>query len=276
MSFDPESAGRNVVATLKRHRTSILIGAVIGLFSGGPVGLLMGGFIGYLLSRLLRKAVSAFQPQQAFFKATFSVMGKLAKADGRVTEDEIAFARTVMVQMRLDEARQQEAIAFFNQGKEADFDIAGVLKPLAVYFRHRANVRMIFVEIQLQAAFADGEVSPAELAVIQQVCAHLQMTEQEVAALVARMQAQQSFHHQGQYGFDPVQVLQDAYAVLGVEESATDAEVKKAYRKLMSQHHPDKLVAKGLPEEMLQVAKEKAQEIQAAYEQIRKIRKAAA
>ncbi len=279
MAFDPESAGRGLAETFKAHRTSILLGAIVGLFTGGPAGLVFGGLFGYLVSRLLRKAVSSLNPQQAFFRATFSVMGKLAKADGRVSEQEIAFARAVMEQMRLDDTRKAEAIELFNEGKQPDFEIASVLKPLAIYLRHRPTVRMIFVEIQLQAAFADGEVSKPELEIIQQVCAYLQMTEQEVSALVSRMQAQQSFHQYGQQGFanaNPEQMIDDAYAVLGVERSASDGEVKKAYRKLMSQHHPDKLVAKGMPEEMVQVAKEKSQEIQAAYELVRKMRKAQA
>lgn len=275
MAFNPEAAGRKAAETFRQHQTSIVVGALVGLLTGGPVGLLLGGGFGYMVSRLLRSAVEKVNPQQAFFKATFAVMGKLAKADGRVSESEIEFARSVMAQMQLDEARRQEAIALFTEGKEADYDIATVLKPLAIFLRHRPAVRMIFVEIQLQAAFSDGEVSPAELAIIRQVCALLQMTEQEVAALVSRMRAQQSFHHGGYSGMGPSegQVLADAYTVLGVDEAASDADVKRAYRKLMSQHHPDKLVAKGMPEEMLQLAKEKAQEIQAAYEQVRKARK---
>jgi len=278
MAFDPETAGRSLAESLKRHRTSILLGSVVGLFTGGPAGLIMGGLFGYFASRLLLGMVKKFHPQQALFKATFSVLGKVAKADGRVSENEIAFASTLMNQMRLTGEKRQEAIDQFNAGKEADFDIAEALKPLAVYLRHRADVRMFFVEVQLQAAFADGEVSAAELEVIQQVCAHLQMTQQEVEMLVARMQAQQSFHQQGQQGFSgpqAAQMLDAAYRVLGVEAEATDAEVKKAYRKLMSQHHPDKLVSKGLPEEMVTMAKEKSQEIQAAYEQVRRARKAA-
>lgn len=278
MAFDPETAGRSLAESLKRHRTSILLGSVIGLFTGGPAGLVMGGLFGYFASRLLLGAVKAFHPQRALFKATFSVMGKVAKADGRVSENEIAFASALMNQMRLTGEKRQEAIDQFNAGKEADFDVAEALKPLAVYLRHRPDVRMFFVEVQLQAAFADGEVSAAELEVIQQVCAHLQMTKQEVEMLVARMQAQQSFHQQGQQGFagpQAAQMLDAAYRVLGVEAEATDAEVKKAYRKLMSQHHPDKLVSKGLPEEMVTMAKEKSQEIQAAYEQVRRARKAA-
>ncbi|MGB0734058.1 MAG: DnaJ domain-containing protein, partial [Pontibacterium sp.] len=103
-------------------------------------------------------------------------------------------------------------------------------------------------------------------------CRLLALTEQEIAVLISRAKAQRSFHDEG--GFvSPQAKLDDAYKVIGVEPEATDAEVKRAYRKLMSQHHPDKLVAKGLPEEMMQVAKEKSQEIQAAYELIKQSRK---
>ena len=168
MAFDPETAGRSLAESLRRHRTSILLGSVVGLFTGGPAGLVMGGLFGYFASRLLLGAVKAFHPQRALFKATFSVMGKVAKADGRVSENEIAFASALMNQMRLTGEKRQEAIDQFNAGKEADFDIAEALKPLAVYLRHRPDVRMFFVEVQLQAAFADGEVSAAELEVIQQ------------------------------------------------------------------------------------------------------------
>lgn len=278
MGFNPERAGRQLAENLKRYRTSILLGSVVGLFTGGPAGLVMGGLFGYFASRMLSRAMSNYHPQQVLFRATFSVMGKVAKADGRVSEREIAFASAVMDQMQLAGAKRQEAIEHFTLGKDPDYDIGSVLRPLAKYLKHRPDVRMIFVEVQLQAAFADGEVSRDELAVIQQVCALLEMTEQEVEILVSRMRAQQSFHQQGEYGFSPEQAAQrvaDAYQVLGVDESASDAEVKKAYRRLMSQHHPDKLLAKGLPEEMVQMAKEKSQEIQAAYEQVKKTRKAA-
>lgn len=279
MSFNPEVAGQKVAESFKAYRTSILLGGLVGLFTGGFFGLFMGDFAGFLISRALRSLINNFHPQQALFRATFAVMGKVAKADGRVSENEIAFASALMNQMRLTPEKRQEAIDQFNLGKDADFDIAAALKPLAIYLRQRANVRVMFVEIQLQAAFADGDVSPAELEVIQEVCAHLEMTAEEVEVLVARSRAYRSFHQQGGAGGfgspQQAQRLDDAYKVLGIGAEASDAEVKKAYRKLMSQHHPDKLVAKGLPEEMQQLAKEKSQEIQAAYEQIRQARKAA-
>ncbi|MFC6669672.1 co-chaperone DjlA [Marinobacterium aestuariivivens] len=280
MAINPEQFGTGLGEALRRHRTGLVVGGLIGLISGGLFGLVLGAGVGFMLDRWLKGAVSKLNPREAFFRGTFAVMGKIAKADGRVSETEIQYARAVMARMNLDERRRQEAIELFNEGKQDYFDIADVLRPLAALIRYHAPLKLMFVEIQLQAAMADGDISPAELAIIRQVCQLLMMTEQEVAALVARMQAQQAFeehsfrsHQQG--GFSDPRLLKDAYGVLGVGESASDAEVKKAYRRLMSQHHPDKLVAKGLPEEMMQLAKEKAQEIQAAYDRIKAARKAA-
>jgi len=281
MAINPEQFGAGLGGALRRHRTGLVIGGLIGLLSGGPFGLVLGGGIGFLIDRWLKGAVSKLNPREAFFRATFAVMGKIAKADGRVSENEIQYARAVMARMNLDERRRQEAIELFTEGKREDYDIGEVMRPLGALIRYHAPLKLMFVEIQLQAAMADGDISQAELAIIREVCQLLMMTEREVAALVARMQAQQafeehSFHsHQQPPGYSDPRVLKDAYGVLGVDEAASDAEVKKAYRRLMSQHHPDKLVAKGLPEEMMQLAKEKTQEIQAAYDRIRAARKAA-
>lgn len=273
MGFNAQEAGEQLGSTFKKYSTSILLGAAVGLFSGGFWGLIFGGFVGYLISRALTKAVSAINPQQAFFKATFSVMGRLAKADGRVTENEIQFARNVMAQMRLDEARKREAIELFTQGKSENFDLVRTVKPLALLLRHRPTVKLMFIEIQLQAAMADGEVSEPELRIIDELCQILEFGTDSVEEVIARVKAQRDFYQHGQAGVDSSVLLKDAYAVLGVDESASDAEVKKAYRRQMSQHHPDKLVSKGLPEEMIELAKEKSQEIQAAYERIKAARK---
>ncbi|MCJ8299971.1 MAG: DnaJ domain-containing protein, partial [Pseudomonadales bacterium] len=113
------------------------------------------------------------------------------------------------------------------------------------------------------------EISPNELKVIQQVCTFLKMSQEDMNQLLSRMQAQQSF--QGQQTSE--ESIEDAYQVLGVSATVDDPALKKAYRRLMSQHHPDKLVAKGLPEEMMQLAKEKTQEIQAAYDIVKTSRK---
>ena len=279
MGFNGEKAGFSLGRLIRNNRTALVIGGLIGLFSGGLFGLLLGGAVGVVLSNALKSALGkALNPQEAFFKATFAVMGKLAKADGRVSEQEIQYARDVMDRMRLSEERKREAIELFNEGKEADFDIAEVMRPLSALIRFRIPLKLMFVEIQLQAAMADGQVSEAETQIIREICALLQMSQMEMAALMARMQSQYSYQqhsyqsHQGSYVSEQ-QLLQEAYGVLGVSEDVSDAELKKAYRRLMSQHHPDKLVAKGLPEEMMQLAKEKTQEIQAAYDRVREARK---
>ncbi len=271
--------GQALGEAVYRNRTGIVLGALVGLMSGGFVGLLFGGVIGFMLQRALSaKVMATLNPQKLFFEATFAVMGKVAKADGRVTEQEISYAREVMNRMNLSEQKRREAIELFSRGKESDFEISTLVVPLARLIRFRSDVKQMFVEIQLQAAFADNQVSQAELLVIQEVCSLLQISYQDLQQILHRCRAEQAFnqqsyrgHQQGQV--DEAQLVREAYGVLGVEESVSDAELKRAYRKLMSQHHPDKLVSKGLPEEMMQLAKEKAQEIQVAYERIRDYRK---
>lgn len=279
MAFRSEKAGFSLGQLVRRNRTALIIGGFIGLLSGGLFGLLLGAGIGVALSAALKNALgNALNPQDAFFKATFTVMGKLAKADGHVSEAEIQYAREVMSRMGLSEERRLEAMALFSQGKESDFDIAEVMRPLSALIRFRIPLKLMFVEIQLQAAMADGKVSEAETVIIREICGLLQMSQAEMAALIARMQSQFSYQqhsyqsHQGGYVSEH-ELLKESYGVLGVDESVSDAELKKAYRRLMSQHHPDKLVAKGLPEDMMQLAKEKTQEIQGAYDRIRTARK---
>lgn len=260
------------ISRVKKHRGAVIIGALIGLIFGGFSGVMFGGAIGFFVSYMFVEKAAKYGPQEVFFRATFSVMGKLAKTDGAVSQNEITFARGVMDHLQLNEAKRREAIELFTQGKAPDFDMARVLTPLASFFRTRPALKLMFVEIQLQAALADGEISPAEMKLIEEICTLLRMNSQEIAAVISRMQAQQSFYSGGGPQQSNAIPISAAYQVLGVTEESTDAEIKRAYRKLMSQHHPDKLVSKGLPEEMISLAKEKTQEIQNAYEQVKAAR----
>ncbi len=275
------------------HVTTIL-GTLIGLVFGGPFGALFGGLIGYWLDsqqrrQLMRSAQARTrqgraQAQSAFFRATFMVMGRVAKSDGLVSQSEIDVATALMSRMGLTQEQRREAIGLFNQGKEPGSDIESALSA----FRRVADgsLTQIFLEIQLQAAYAGGQpISAAERAVLKHVCSMLGVSNFTFEVIHQRFLAQQSFHsrqqqwRQGSHSYRQQSVqterysLDKAYGVLGVKADASDAEVKKSYRRLMSQHHPDKLVAKGLPPEMMEVAKEKTQEIQAAYDAIRNARK---
>ncbi|MFP8965621.1 co-chaperone DjlA [Pokkaliibacter sp. CJK22405] len=277
--------------SLRRHRTGIIAGAIICL-PWGLKGVIIGALIGFWLDRRVRSALggsSQLEVQRSFFVATFTVMGRLAKADGRVSESEIAFARVVMDRMRLNEDQRREAINHFNRGKDPDFSLSEALQPLAFAMSRSFALRQIFLEIQLQAAMVDGQITQAEVEVLDQVCRELRISVEEFQALIRRMQAEQAFYQWHQQGSgsssqehsrsqsswgsaSKASGLQEAYGVLGVDASTSDQEVKKAYRRLMSQHHPDKLVSKGLPDEMIQLAKEKTQEIQAAYERVKAAR----
>ena len=253
-----------------------ILGMIIGYIYGGFFGLLLGLYIGWLLDRKLRPYVARWlvkalhrhlqKTQRTFFEVTFQVMGHLAKADGRVSEQEIRVARQIMAQMQLDENTTREAMELFSKGKEPGFDLDATLAPLRLIGQRQRNLMRMFIEIQLRAAMADGEIDSAERTVLQKICTSLGFSEQDLARMEAMMRAERHSHqHPGKQGMD----LADAYSILDISEQASDAEVKKAYRKLINQHHPDKLAAKGLPVEMMKLAEEKSHEIRTAYERIR-------
>lgn len=272
--------GYSFGANMARHRTGLLLGALIGL-SGGPSGILLGAALGYYLDKRIRSGAgfetwTQAKAQMAFFDATFCVMGKIAKADGHVTSEEIRYAEQVMVQMQLTGEHRTRAINCFNQGKASDFDLVQVLEPLRRALVNNAAVKQMFIEIQLQAALVDGQFSQSEGVILAQVCQLLGITQQQFDAVAARMKSEQSFHQSGgngQFEGQGASGLKQAYGVLGVDSNCDTKTLKSAYRKLMSQHHPDKLVARGLPDEMMLIAKQKTQEIQAAYDAIKKSRK---
>ncbi|HHH44636.1 MAG TPA: co-chaperone DjlA [Gammaproteobacteria bacterium] len=256
-----------------------VLGGAFGYLLAGPLGALIGAALGHNFDRGLGSNLGAqFKPgaqervQTAFFTALFSVMGHLAKADGRVSPDEIEVARDVMRRMNLNEQMRKAAIGLFNQGKQPGFPLQDVLRQFRQECHRRRNLMQMFVEILMHAAHADGKLDSAERGVLEQVRQALGFTTLEFRHIEALVRNARHFGGGG-FGGDatasPGASLQEAYEILGVERSASDAEVKKAYRRLMNQHHPDKLVAKGLPEEMIRLATEKTQEIKKAYDLVK-------
>ncbi len=255
-----------------------LAGGTLGFALGGPLGAMIGAMLGHQFdkSSAQREQVefdlgSQERTQLAFFTATFSVMGYLAKADGRVSPEEIQMAEQVMAQMRLDGEQREAAVGLFNQGKQADFALDDVLEQFRRECHRKGTLKQMFIEIQLQAAYADGVKHPAEERVLKHICTVLGYPHTLLSQLESLIFAQQRAYQEAARASSESE-LKNAYRILGVDSSAPDAEVKKAYRRLMSQHHPDKLVSKGLPEEMIEVATSKTQEIQKAYNLIKKCR----
>ena len=254
-----------------------LIGGAFGFMLGGPLGAVLGAALGHNFDKGLTGIMhdpgmgsgNAERVQTAFFTATFSVMGYIAKADGRVSQSEINLARDVMRQMQLRDEQAKAAMKLFNEGKQPDFPLADVLRQFRQECHRRTNLIRMFLEIQIATAMADGTIDPDEHSALYEIADALGFPRRVFEQLLSMVQAQQ--HYAGG-GAQPAASMADAYAVLGIKKSATDAEIKKAYRRLTNQHHPDKLVSKGLPEEMIDIAKTKTQEIRAAYDQIKQSR----
>lgn len=254
-------------------------GGILGLIVGGPVGAAIGAFIGHQFDRGLAVGrieeggrFSHAERQQIFFETTFRVMGALAKADGRVSEQEIQAARGIMHQMQLRPEDVRRAIHLFTQGKLPDADIEGQVGRFRQACGSQPQLVRTFLEVQFEIVLAKGNVTPAERALLWRVADALGVGRVELAQLEAVLRAQRHFRREAPGHGQQGQALGDAYRALGIEAGASDEEVKTAYRRLMNQHHPDKLVAKGMPESMLEVAKERTREIRAAYELIRERR----
>ncbi|OQX47861.1 MAG: molecular chaperone DjlA, partial [Candidatus Sedimenticola endophacoides] len=139
-------------------------GGAFGFMLGGPLGLLLGAVLGHNLDKGLAglgdgEATASGDPERvksAFFTATFSVMGAVAKADGQVSRDEIRLAEAVMGEMDLSAEMRRTAIALFNQGKAGDFPLDDVVEQFRLECHRRNTLIQMFIEIQIQAAYADG------------------------------------------------------------------------------------------------------------------------
>jgi DnaJ like chaperone protein len=254
-----------------------IIGFIIGLTVGGIFFALIGLFIGHVIDvvRNNRFLHQAKETKRFLFEMTFKVMGYIAKSDGRVTDNELNAARSIMQRMNLNQIQRERAMHLFNEGKSSDFNLDDTLNELVRLSHGNFILLQIFTDLQLKAAQMSGPISSTK-----------QQTLDHIFARIGYQPFAFNFHshfsnfqHQGNFQQDysnfssyNTPSLHDDYLVLGVSENATNEDIKKAYRKLMNQHHPDKLMAKGLPEEMLKLATEKAQAIQLAYDRVKKAR----
>lgn len=320
-----------------------LVGGAFGALAGGPVGAILGLIAGHLVDDKLAgdagarealrrrplhrvedagvvedesddegeavgdpKAVNAL-----FFQVTFEVMGHVAKADGRVSDEDIRAARSVMTEFRLREAHIAEAIAHFTAGKDPDYELSRAVMALRRVCAGRPDLLRNFLEIQLRTALAADDLRGPARPMLMRVAAMLGVGGLEFARLEtvlrqrqrsrggARPSAGAAGGAAGAAGASgaagarpgggsrsggrtegagrspgavPRMSLTEAYEVIGVRAGAGDEAVVKAYRRQLSRHHPDKLRANGLPESMLEHAKQRTQQIIEAWDIIRAAR----
>lgn len=262
--------------------TGKVVGGLLGLMLG-PIGAVAGVLLGHQIDEHLdRQDAPPPGPEELqaiserFFRAAFRVMGYLAKADGRVSEQEISAARAVMAELRLDAVRVQQAIECFTVGKQPGFDLAAELAALERACAGRPDLLHVFVEIQVRAALGgnnlDGPVRP----LVNRIAARLGVSAFELAQIEAVLRIRggsfRQAHANAGPGFSPSERLDQAYKVLEASPGDSDQDVVKAYRRQLSRHHPDKLKANGLPESMIEHAKQRTQQIIEAYEVIRERR----
>ncbi|MUH72328.1 co-chaperone DjlA [Psychrosphaera haliotis] len=279
-----------------------MIGKIAGALFGFLLvrhflGALAGLWIGHLFDKALQRMndkgnveewlISNDAKQSIFFYTTFSVMGHVAKASGRVTPEHIKTANDFMAQMRLNEQQVAEAKDAFREGKLLGFPLKKKIKQFKNHFGNRRDLCQFFLEIQIQTAYSDSILEADEYNLLINIAKQLGFNKRNLTQLIAMWEAEMRFQNYKQQQQEKYKQydrkssssqeakapsLLDAYAVIGVSDRDSVRDIKRAYKRLMSQNHPDKLVAKGLPPEMMEVAKQKTQDIQSAYEIIKKAR----
>jgi DnaJ like chaperone protein len=274
----------------------VIVGRVLGLLIGAILFRLPGAFFGFLFGYLIDKVIGyvaqvKFSPEEkqriqaSFMRTLFLSLGHLAKADGKVSPREIEMTEYVITHLQLDYKGREEAISLFAEGKSLPRKaILEKLSDLKKMTKGHWAILNLFMEFQFQVAFSEGDVGPQDLEVLRAYASNLGYSTFQFDRLYGMHRAQHFFHERytgasgssgssRQYRSTNASSgtsLSHAYGVLGLKSGASKEEVKKAYRKLMNEYHPDKLASKGLPESMMRAATEKAQEIGQAYELILK------
>lgn len=252
-----------------------LIGVIAGYYFLGWWGVLLGLILGAIIDRIRVYGTGGMNPlqnamrQAVFLETVFISMGKLAKADGRVSEDEIAHVEQFMQKLNMTAQHREQAIKLFKQGTLPELDLYPLYQRFNSVCGHTRNLKQVMLAYLIILALADGKFHPEEEAMLTEIAGYLGYGPEAFKKMI-EMVLNQTHFAAGQASSEAA--LDDAYKALGVTKVSTDTEIKRAYRKLMSQYHPDKLIGQGVPEDMVAMATEQAKEIQLAYDLIKKSR----
>ena len=252
-----------------------IVAALLGFYFFGFFGALAAFFLGSMIDRSISYGIGGVNPlsrahrQSVFLGTVFVLMGKIAKADGQVSQNEIAHVEQLFQKLGMTAEHRQQSIALFKKGSAPDFDIKPTLNEFISVCGHTNSLRQMLLVYLIVMALADDHFDPAEEILLKEIALHLGYSQDAFQHILA-MVVNQTHFAGGQAS--TANSLEDAYKALGVSRESNDQEVKRAYRKLMSQYHPDKLMGQGVPEDMIAVATAQAQEVQVAYDLIKKSR----
>jgi len=246
-----------------------LVGAGAGYLIASIPGALLGALLGQALDRRmgvqslahLRELLGG-RPRPRDDELVFILLGRLAKSGGRVVDGHIQQARVEMRRLDLSEPAQRRAIQAFNRGKEGRDNLRGYLRRL----KTQPHAAEGLLRACWRMAWAGGKVSRVELDLIVRWGKWLGWS----AAKVEALSADQDFQSKPlvKSGDD----YQDALKLLGVSESAEPAQIKRAYRRLLSRHHPDKVAGSGASQMQVRDATEKTRDLHNAYTLVRERR----
>jgi DnaJ like chaperone protein len=254
-----------------------VIGTLAGLATGRIWLALIGLVIGHQFDRGFAERFSRIDTDgnarldrlpEPFVRTLFQTMGAIAKSDGRVTEDEIRAARALMHRLGLGGPEIRQAIECFQHGKEPSFPLRETLKRMRRDVGRNAESRRLFVRLLMEVSLAKGKLQQSERALLWKVCGELDISRVDLAQLEAMLRAQRGFR-QSPHGTLDTERVQAAYAMLGVSQSATNDEIKKAYRRLMNRNHPDKIASSDPDDGVLAAAHKRTRDIRGAYEMLK-------
>lgn len=252
-----------------------ILGAIVGLATGKPFIVLLGLFLGHQFDRGFAEklnrggskssndGIRQFSPE--FLEILFQASGHVAKADGRVTEEEIRAARILMDKLGLGPVERRAAIDYFEQGKNSAYPLKARIRQLRQRDARQPEYRVLFLKLLMEFALNDNKMNKNQRAVVWTIGRELQIGHLELAQLEAMLRAQRGFRHSPAGNADNFRV-DKAYKSLGVKRSSSNDEIKKAYRRLMNRNHPDKLAPENPDPAAIAEAERRTREVRGAYE----------
>ena len=234
-----------------------LIGGMIGFSLGGPFGMLLGSLLGGKISRgrYSRGGFrSSAQTQQIFALSLIVLSAKLSKADGQVSKEELI---AVKEKLRIPENEIDQVGKIFNKAKEESAGFEPYAKQIAEIYKKNLNVLEEVINILFYIAESDGNVSQSELNMIEKIAQIFGLTEIQFNSIRESRKSSDKLN---------------PYIVLESKPDDTIEIIRKRYLKLSKEHHPDLLMSKGVPQEVIDESKAKMRSINSAWDQVQKLK----
>ena len=234
-----------------------LIGGMVGFSLGGPFGMLLGSLIGGKISRA-RSGGSNFrsfgQPQQIFALSLIVLSAKLSKVDGQVSKEELVAVRD---KLKIPDNEIEQVGKIFNKAKEESTGYEPYAQQISQIYKSNPNVLEEVINILFYIAEADGNISQSELNMIQNIAEIFGLNDTQLNSIKESRKSSDKLN---------------PYIVLGCNPDDNLQNIRKKYLKLSKEHHPDLLMSKGVPQEVIEESKKKMRSINSAWDQIQKLK----